>query len=148
MQVSKIRAGIDGGNPASVRLKDSSNNIFRVITGYDGDNFIQARPESGQKIPDEEPTLEKITAFYEAGKTGRKYALIDGLKRIKRVFEANRDTKLWDEYIDEFQYDHGHTESAEDIQRRFNTEKYASSFRRNAMTDIPNGACSSAPPTH
>ena len=72
-----------------------AHDTFRIITGYDGDNFIQARPEGEHKIPDEEPTLEKITAFYQVtGKTDRKYALIDGLKRIKRVFEANRETKL------------------------------------------------------
>ena len=122
----KIRASIDDGIPALVRLKDSGKDTFRIITGYDGDNFIQARPGGGHKIPDEEPTLEKITDFYQVtGKTERKYTLIDGLKRIKRVFEFNRDTKLWDEYINEFQYNHGHTESAEEIQRRFNTARDA-----------------------
>ena len=122
----KIRESIDGGIPALVRLKDSGNDTFRIITGYDGDNFIQARPKGGHKIPDEEPALGKIIAFYQTtGKIERKYALGDGLKRIKRVFEFNRDAKLWDEYIDAFQYDHGHSESAEDIQHRFDTARDA-----------------------
>jgi hypothetical protein len=117
----KIRTSIDNGIPALVRLKDSGQNTFRIITGYDSDNFIQANSDNK-----EEPTLENITAFYQVtGKTERKYTLLDGLKQIKKVFEFNRDTKLWDEYINAFQYNHGHTESVEDIQRRFNTAKDA-----------------------
>lgn len=125
--IDKICASIDNGNPALVRLKDSGQDTFRIITGYDGDNFIQAKSEGGQKPPDEELTLEKIAAFYQVtGKIERRYTLLDGLKRIKRVFEFNRDTKLWDEYINAFQYNHNSKEeSSEDIQRRFNTARDA-----------------------
>ena len=122
----KIRASIDDGIPALVRLKDSGDNTFRIIIGYDDDNFIQAQSEGGHKISYDEPILEKIIAFYQVtGKTERKYTLLDGLKRIKRVFEFNRGIKLWDEYVNAFQYHHGHNESAEDIQRRFNTARDA-----------------------
>lgn len=123
----KIRAGIDGGSPALVRLKDSGQNTFGIITGYDGDNFMQARPEGGPKISDEALTAEKIDALYQVtGKTERKYTLIDAFNRIKRVFEANRDAKLWDEYINAFKYDHNSKgESPEEIQRRFNTARDA-----------------------
>ena len=127
---NKIRESIDNDCPALVRLKDSiNNNTFRIIVGYDGDNFIQAKPDGEQKIPSKEPTLENIAAFYQVtGKTEnteRRYTLRNGLERIKRVFEYNRDTKLWDEYISEFKYSHEHTENAEDIQRRFNTARDA-----------------------
>lgn len=117
---NKICKSIDDGIPALVRLKNPDKNTFNIIIGYDGDDFISAKPE-------ELLNLDNITAFYQVGgKIDRRYTLIDGFKRIKRVFEFNRDAKIWDEYINVFQYNHNsNEESANDIQNRFNIARDA-----------------------
>lgn len=120
--IEKIRASIDSGIPVLARMKDSGHNTFRVITGYDGDALMQAKPFGGQKIPEEQPSPGEIDSIYVIiGKTDRKYTLLDGLKRIKRVMDADREAKVWDDYINAFKNYWGELKNVDlvEIKQRF-----------------------------
>jgi len=99
-----IRTSIDSGTPVLARMKDSKNGSFRVITGYDGGKLSMAKPTGANKQPKSAPRLSEIDSVYViTGKTERKYVLLDALRRIKRVMDADRAAGAWDEYIRAFE---------------------------------------------
>jgi len=100
-----ISASIDADTPVLARMKDSRNGSFRVITGYDGNRLFTPKPADAQEKPKKSPRLGEIDSVYAiTGKTEPKYALLDGLRRIKRVMEADREAGVWDEYIHAFEH--------------------------------------------
>ena len=110
--MERIRASIDGGTPVLARMKkdgapyldDAKNNSFRVITGYDGGKLLTPEPKGAANPPKKQPKPGDIDSVYIiTGKTERKYKLLDGLRRIKRVMDADRAAGTWDEYIHAFE---------------------------------------------
>jgi len=105
-----IREAIDGGSPVLARLKkdgsymDYNADSFRTIVGYDGDKLLMANPKGAQNPPKRAPKLSEIGSVYViTGKTERRYTLLDALRRIKRVMDADREAGTWDEYIHAFE---------------------------------------------
>lgn len=96
--IGKIRASVDTGTPVLARIKNPANGSFRVIVGYDSDFLITAEPVGAQNKPENQPAVDDSDSIYiVGGKTKSKYTLIDGLKRIKRVMDCDREAKVWDE---------------------------------------------------
>jgi len=115
----QLRQSIDRGIPVLVRLKrddtpylDSNEYLaiaggdsFRVIGGYHGDQLRMAEPNGAQNPPNAAPKLEDIASVYViTHKAARQYTLLDGLRRIKRVMDCDRDTGEWDRYISAFEH--------------------------------------------
>jgi len=105
-----IRAAVDGGAPALVRLKregpylDGKGDSFRVIIGYDGNKLRMANPRGANNKPKKAPKRNEIDSVYViTGKAQRKYTLPDALRRIRRVMEFDRETGAWGEYIRAFE---------------------------------------------
>ena len=104
-----IRASVDEGIPVLARLKNRTDedgyaDSFRLITGINGNKLLMPEPNGAQKPPKRAPKLEEIDLIYViSGKTQRKYTLLDGLRRIKRVMDADRDAGVWDTYIRAFE---------------------------------------------
>ena len=104
-----IRASVDEGIPVLARLKNRTDedgyaDSFRLITGTNGNRLLMPEPNGAQKPPKGAPKLEEIDLIYViTGKTQRKYTLLDGLRRIKRVMDADRDAGVWDTYIRAFE---------------------------------------------
>lgn len=136
---SKIVTSINTGIPALARLKD---NHFRILTGYEGNSFI-ALEKAGDRLL----TVDELDNIYIiTGKTERTYFLVDALKRIQRVIDNNREEKVWDEYIEGFQYwgklEH---QSLDEIKSRFlllkNTitwwcHSFAETFRHKILVEL------------
>jgi len=114
----QIRTSIDRGIPVLARMKrdgtpyvDSNDYLaitggdsFRVIVGYQGDQLRMAEPNGAQNPPKDAPRLEDIASVYViTGKTTRRFTLLDGLRRIKRVMDCDRDAGMWDQYISAFE---------------------------------------------
>jgi len=97
-----IRTSIDGGVPVLARMKDNKHGSFRVVIGYDGDKLLMPNPKKAKNPPKRAPRPSEIDSVYVISKAARKYTLLDGLKRVKRVMEADREAGVWDEYIDAF----------------------------------------------
>ncbi|MHB9106048.1 MAG: hypothetical protein ACYDCO_03230 [Armatimonadota bacterium] len=113
-----IRTSIDRGIPVLARMKkdgtpyvDSNEFLaiaggdsFRVIVGYHGDGLRMAEPNGAQNPPQEAPTLEDIASVYViTAKAVRQFTLLDGLRRIKRVMDCDREAGAWDQYINAFE---------------------------------------------
>ncbi|MDF2543784.1 MAG: hypothetical protein K0S47_3502 [Herbinix sp.] len=113
---------INQDKPLLARMKDADRGSFRVISGYDKDAIICPNPSNAQRRPDQMPTYEDIEYLYViTGKAEPEYNLLDGLYRIKRAMEYNRDEKFWDQYIHKFNYWDEHLADVdfEEIKRRF-----------------------------
>jgi len=105
-----IRTSLAKGLPVLARLKkageymDDTGDSFRLITGFSGEKLQMPEPKGAQKPPKKAPKLSEIDSIYViTGKTQRKYTLLDGLRRIKRVMDADRDAGVWDNYIKAFE---------------------------------------------
>lgn len=106
----RIRASLDNGIPVLARLKkdkpytDLKSDSFRIIIGYDGNKLRAPEPKGAQKARKRAPKLREIDSVYViTGRTERKYTLLDALRRIKRVMDADRGAKVWDDYIHAFE---------------------------------------------
>jgi hypothetical protein len=114
----EIRESIDRGIPVLARRKRdgtpyvdgndylgvAGGDSFRVIVGYKGDQLRMAEPKGAQKPPKEAPRLEDIASVYViTGKAPRQFTLLDGLRRIKRVMDRDREAGVWDQYIGAFE---------------------------------------------
>ena len=107
----QIRTAIDRGLPVLARMKkdgapylDGRGDSFRVIVGYNGDQLRMAEPAGAQNPPQEPPKLEEIASVYViTGRAARQLTLLDGLRRIKRVMDGDREAGVWDQYIHAFE---------------------------------------------
>ncbi len=100
-----IYASIDAGKPVMARMKNTDHGSFRVITGYDGDALLCPDFSTANNPPDCDPVYDDIANLYVFGeKIKPKYTFIDVLNNIKKVMEYNLSEKLWDEYIQKFDY--------------------------------------------
>ena len=105
-----IRKSIDAGCPVLARLKkdgapylDGKADSFRLITGCDGGKLLMPEAKGAQNKPKKAPRINDIDSVYAVtGRGKRKYTLLDGLKRIKRVMDCDRENGVWDEYIQAF----------------------------------------------
>jgi len=106
----QISASIGRGLPVLARLKkdsavylDGKGDSFRVIIGCDGGKLQMPEPKGAQNPPKKAPKPEDIESVYViSGKCARRYTLLDGLKRVKRVMDCDRENSVWDEYIAAF----------------------------------------------
>jgi hypothetical protein len=93
-------ASIDAGKPVIAKVK-SGEARFRVITGYDGDSLICPDFTNAQSKPEGAPACDEIDVLFTIGeKITPRYALIDGLKRIRQVMDYNIHENLWGGYTD------------------------------------------------
>jgi len=95
-----LRKSIDSGKPIIVRLK-SGKWPYRIITGYDDNSLICPDYDGAQDKPEQAPHLDEIDALYVFGdKSGQRYTIVDGLKRIRQVMNQNIYEKNWDSYME------------------------------------------------
>ncbi|MCL2106007.1 MAG: hypothetical protein FWH26_02955 [Oscillospiraceae bacterium] len=107
----QISTSISKGLPVLARLKrdsavylDGKGDSFRVITGYSGNKLLMPKPKGTQNPPKKAPKLGDIESVYViTGRAARKYTLLDGLRRVKRVMDCDREAKIWDTYIGAFE---------------------------------------------
>ncbi|MEO3946264.1 hypothetical protein [Gorillibacterium sp. CAU 1737] len=147
-----IIRSIHTDKPVLVRMKDSDRGSFRVITGYDETGLICPKAADAQKEPDCAPTYEEIDCLYVMGEKGKPvYRLLDGLKRIERVMAFNQEARLWDGYIERFDYWNEKLGGLELEQLRerfqrvsdtmwvtFNTHNFAETFRQSMWPGMQN----------
>ncbi|MDR1630666.1 MAG: hypothetical protein LBS36_10720 [Oscillospiraceae bacterium] len=99
-----IRASLDSGVPVLARMKNDKQGSFRVIVSYDGKTLRMPEPKGAQNPPKKPPALGDIDSIYVlSGKIKRRFTLLDGLHRIKRVMDTNRDKGVIDDYIHAFE---------------------------------------------
>jgi hypothetical protein len=106
-----VRASLNEGIPVIARLKkggaaylDGEGDSFRLITGCDGGKLLMPKPQGSQKAPKKAPKLNEIDSVYVlTGRAQRKHTQLDGLRRIKRVMDADREAGAWDQYIHAFE---------------------------------------------
>jgi hypothetical protein len=96
----KIKSSIDSEFPVIAKLK---NGNCHIIIGYDNDKLLAIKKNSEQLLSADE--IEN--AYIITGKTKPSHTLCDALKRIKYVMDSDRDEKLWDIYINNFNADCG-----------------------------------------
>ena len=101
-----IQASIDAGKPVIAKVKKGKGR-FRVITGYDenaddiGVTLICPDFTNAQHKPEGAPAYDELKAVYIIGnKIAPRFTVIDGLKRIRKVLEYNRDENLWGGYTE------------------------------------------------
>ncbi len=101
-----IVTSIDAGRPVIAKVKTGEGR-FRVITGYEDDiavvdgALICPDFTNAQKKPEGAPTYDELEAVYMIGeKIAPRYTVLDGLKRIRRVMEYNRDENFWGGYTE------------------------------------------------
>lgn len=139
---SAIKNSVDNGYPAFVRMKDTSNGDFRVITGYDGESLIMADPKGAQRNPNIPAYSDIDEIVIITGKGEPVYTFADGLKRIRDVMTGNRENKIWEGCIQKFMYWDEKLQDADfdEIKRRvkrisdmswynFNCHNFAETFR-------------------
>jgi hypothetical protein len=106
----QVRASLDSGFPVLARMKkdgapylDGKGDSFRVMIGYDGGKLRMAEPKGAQNPPKKAPKLGEIENVYViTGRVARRYTLLDGLRRILRVMDCDREAGVWDECIGAF----------------------------------------------
>ena len=130
-----IRASVDSGIPVLARLKkdgapylertlqDSSRaDSFRIIVGCDGNKLRSPAPKGALDPPKRNPRLREIDSIYVIIRAARRYTLLDGLRRIKRVMDCDRAAGAWDAYIHAFEGYHDtdlHTLKRKELRQRF-----------------------------
>ena len=98
--MDEIRASIDADRPVIAKVKTGAGR-FRVVTGYDGDALLCPDFTNAQQKPEGAPTRDELDALYIIGnKVAPRYALLDGLKRIRQVMEYNINDNLWGGYTE------------------------------------------------
>ena len=106
----QIRGSVSRGLPVLARLKkefavdrDGYSDSFRLITGFQKKKLLMPEPKGAQRPPKKAPKLGEIESVYViTGRAARRFALLDGLKRIKRVMDIDRENNVWDAYIAAF----------------------------------------------
>ena len=108
--IAHVQTSLDNGTPVLARLKtkepytDVKADSFRLIIGFDGGKLQVPVPKGAQKTSKNAPKPGDIESLYViTGKTECKYTLLDALRRIKRVMDADREAGTWDVYIRAFE---------------------------------------------
>ena len=138
-RLRRIQSAILADKPVIVRIRPESEptelhrGLHRVITGYRGDQLIMPNTANAQtrKMPYATPSISDIEALYIFTKADRrKYSLLDGLRRIRRVMESNFDNGVYESFIEKFVEtgDANHKE----MKRRFQAAENASWHNLNA----------------
>jgi len=101
-----IVASIDSGKPVIAKIKE--NEIFRVISGYDGDSLIEPDYRPADNAPNEPTVYDEIEYMYIFGeKIPQKYTFPDVLKLMEKVMDSDSDEKIWPEFLHKFDYEGG-----------------------------------------
>lgn len=94
---AEIITSICAKKPVIAQLK--SGDRYRLITGYDGDDFIFSNGE----IVEDKSQIELLYVFGE--KIEPRYTLKHGLKNIEFVMECTDKEKMWEGYIEKMRCD-------------------------------------------
>lgn len=97
-----VKNSIDIDKPVIAKLKENNKNGYNLIIGFDEEKYVcpNFNEDSSQILSDDD-----IELLYILGdKKAPKYTYLDGLKRIVRILEHNREKNIWGELSEKFNH--------------------------------------------